>query len=255
MPMGDTARQDEYDDTQLAPFGVGGPAEVAGAPSGMGSILSGGYRYLDNLAKRAFGASEEMRAGGGYDPAPAVEAAMLPMTGGIAGTGEGGFALGAGPIKAYHSSPHDFEKFDLSKIGTGEGNQAFGHGLYFAENPAVSDQGGMYWRQFVTKFKDPERTAARYLKGAGFDQEKAAELLRNRMSVDEAKVAELGLTGDNLALHNAYAAKQAQVLARLETGKPVGPRTYQVDINADPEHFLNWGKASRGTAACCESSA
>ena len=24
-------------------------------------------------------------------------------------------------IKAYHGSPHDFEKFDLSRIGTGEG--------------------------------------------------------------------------------------------------------------------------------------
>ena len=39
----------------------------------------------------------------------------------------------------YHGSPHTFDKFDLSKIGTGEGAQAYGHGLYFAENPAVAD--------------------------------------------------------------------------------------------------------------------
>ncbi len=45
-------------------------------------------------------------------------------------------------IKAYHSSPYDFDKFDLKKIGTGEGAQVYGHGLYFAENPAVSGQGG-----------------------------------------------------------------------------------------------------------------
>jgi len=45
-------------------------------------------------------------------------------------------------IKAYHSSPHDFDRFDLSKIGTGEGAQVYGHGLYFAENPKVSGQGG-----------------------------------------------------------------------------------------------------------------
>ena len=37
-------------------------------------------------------------------------------------------------IKAYHGSPYDFERFDMSKIGTGEGAQAYGHGLYFAEN-------------------------------------------------------------------------------------------------------------------------
>lgn len=42
------------------------------------------------------------------------------------------------PIKAYHGSPHDFDRFDLSKIGTGEGAQAYGHGLYFAENENVA---------------------------------------------------------------------------------------------------------------------
>lgn len=44
----------------------------------------------------------------------------------------------AARIKAYHGSPHDFDKFDLSKIGTGEGNQSFGHGLYVAENEDVA---------------------------------------------------------------------------------------------------------------------
>lgn len=38
----------------------------------------------------------------------------------------------------YHGSPHKFDKFDMSKIGTGEGAQAYGHGLYFAENPKVA---------------------------------------------------------------------------------------------------------------------
>lgn len=43
-------------------------------------------------------------------------------------------------ITAYHGSPHKFDKFDMSKIGTGEGAQAYGHGLYFAESPAVAKQ-------------------------------------------------------------------------------------------------------------------
>lgn len=42
-------------------------------------------------------------------------------------------------IRAYHGSPHDFDKFDMSKIGTGEGNQAYGHGLYFAGNEGVAE--------------------------------------------------------------------------------------------------------------------
>lgn len=44
------------------------------------------------------------------------------------------------PIGAtvFHGSPHLFDKFSMDKIGTGEGAQAYGHGLYFAENPEVA---------------------------------------------------------------------------------------------------------------------
>lgn len=49
----------------------------------------------------------------------------------------------------YHGSPHRINnvdeanpmgKFDLSKVGTGEGAQAYGHGIYLAENPNVARQ-------------------------------------------------------------------------------------------------------------------
>ena len=39
---------------------------------------------------------------------------------------------------AWHGSPHDFDEFDLGAIGTGEGNQAHGWGLYFAKKKSVS---------------------------------------------------------------------------------------------------------------------
>ena len=41
---------------------------------------------------------------------------------------------------AWHGSPHDFDTFDLGAIGTGEGNQAHGWGLYFAKDKKVSKQ-------------------------------------------------------------------------------------------------------------------
>lgn len=44
-----------------------------------------------------------------------------------------------GAIKAYHGSPHKFDKFSMEHIGKGEGAQAYGHGLYFAENPGVAN--------------------------------------------------------------------------------------------------------------------
>jgi len=52
------------------------------------------------------------------------------------------------PMDVWHGSPHRFPQtaknplgeFDASKIGTGEGAQAYGHGLYFAENPGVANE-------------------------------------------------------------------------------------------------------------------
>lgn len=42
-------------------------------------------------------------------------------------------------MTAYHGTPHNIiGKFDASKIGSGEGGQAYGYGLYFAQNPKVS---------------------------------------------------------------------------------------------------------------------
>lgn len=38
----------------------------------------------------------------------------------------------------FHGTPHDFDTFSNDKIGTGEGNQSYGHGLYFAESPGVA---------------------------------------------------------------------------------------------------------------------
>lgn len=79
-------------------------------------------------------------------------AAGLAATGGLAAGAAGGLpdnALASNAvrmggdqapkgIRAYHGSPHDFDRFDMSKIGTGEGAQAYGHGLYFAENEGVA---------------------------------------------------------------------------------------------------------------------
>ena len=51
------------------------------------------------------------------------------------------------PMDVWHGSPHRFPptaknplgEFDASKIGTGEGAQAYGHGLYFAEDKDLAN--------------------------------------------------------------------------------------------------------------------
>lgn len=45
----------------------------------------------------------------------------------------------AAPI-AYHGTPYLFDKFDISKVGSGEGAQAYGHGMYFAERPGIASE-------------------------------------------------------------------------------------------------------------------
>ena len=54
------------------------------------------------------------------------------------------------PITAYHGSPHEFDQFDTSKIGTGEGAQSYGHGLYFAESEPIA----RHYRDALTKGAD-----------------------------------------------------------------------------------------------------
>ena len=65
-----------------------------------------------------------------------VSSALNPAGATKAALAKGGLLMAA-PI-AYHGSPHVFEKFDLSKVGSGEGSQAYGYGMYFAESPDVA---------------------------------------------------------------------------------------------------------------------
>jgi len=58
----------------------------------------------------------------------------------------------------WHGSPHAFVKFDSSKIGTGEGAQAYGHGLYLAEAPDVSKT---YMRTQINNAPELEQMALR----------------------------------------------------------------------------------------------
>lgn len=99
-------------------------------------------------ALNAFSSPERARTGSDTQFNPNEEAinfATNVMGGGVgtsaamkAPMGQGGKDLA---MNAYHGTPHEIKgNFDLSKVGTGEGAQAYGHGMYFAESPAVAQQ-------------------------------------------------------------------------------------------------------------------
>jgi hypothetical protein len=241
----------QSDDLDRMPFGVGSPAESAHAPSGIDQLVRSAYTGLGETAKGAFTESERLRSGEGYNAKPAVEAALMtmggPLVGGTKATAEGGVVLGSGPIKAYHSSPHTFEKFDTSRIGTGEGAQVYGHGLYFAENPAVSGRGGEYWNQFLHRFEGPERKAATALQREGFDREAVmADLQKSLADVTDhmkhRKISDPLMAEADRAHWQKLKDNWQTQYDLLKSGGPVGPRTYEVDIHADPKHMLDWDK-------------
>ena len=103
-------------------------------------------------------------------------------------------------LDVYHGTPHRLPpternplgEFDASKIGTGEGNQAYGYGIYTAENPAVAKgyaeqlstaQGSLgdvakYWRE-----NGGESAFRSFAKDAGLESlevEKIANVIRNK---------------------------------------------------------------------------
>lgn len=146
-------------------------------------------------------------------------------------------------IDALHSSPHDFEQFDISKIGTGEGNQSFGHGLYFSENPSVSGQGGDYWRQFWNKMKaGSEQSAASALWANKFNTGKAIEALMSQHEYHSTHgiPGKYGYGSDIEQGHQELADQYKQAADMLREGKIAGPRTYEVKIAAHPDHLLDW---------------
>ena len=104
-------------------------------------------RGLLGLERPEYGEEQAYRTGQAMGNMPAVSApvgafkaaAQVPGLLADASQAMKGLDLaGLLGLTAYHGSPYRFSKFDPTKIGTGEGAQAYGYGHYFAEAPAVA---------------------------------------------------------------------------------------------------------------------
>lgn len=139
-------------------------------------------------------------------------------------------------IIAYHGSPHTFDAFSTDKIGTGEGAQAFGRGLYFAEKEAVA----ISYRDDITKAR--VSAAERALKKAGGDID--AAILAAKSEIERLRNLPDG--GGDVARRDSLIAINEDKIAELTAQKATGAATtgniYEVAIKADPEDFLEWDK-------------
>jgi len=137
------------------------------------------------------------------------------------------------PLTAYHGTPHTIRgKFDISKVGTGEGAQSYGHGMYFAENPAVAES---YKIAGAAKYGDPDAYANMIVKTYSNNPDKALKVLNNIMPPQ----GQTTFSGESRELvENAIKSIQSGTYK----GKEVG-NLYKVDI---PDEYipnmLDWDK-------------
>ena len=150
---------------------------------------------------------------------PATKAALR----GVGGAINDAMVYGEGPLAritpqpmrldVYHGSPYKFEKFDASKIGTGEGAQAYGHGIYVAENPEVA-------KGYQEKLTDPNF--------------KYAPMNQAKMRLNERIAQRIEATDP-----------QRAALLRQENEKLADPSGALYKINLPDEHIekmLDWDK-------------
>jgi len=172
--------------------------------------------------QRAISEQRGLWAQGGPTPAGARDAAQQTAMGVIMGTTapKPGFT-------AFHGSPYDFNAFDASKIGTGEGAQAYGHGMYLAENERIAKS---YRDDLTTKQPSPELIAAQNAYNRAYNA--VGDVTGGTQQQFDAAIA----------ARDAARANMERVKADWEAQpKPTG-RMYEVGVNADPAHFLDWDK-------------
>ncbi len=138
-------------------------------------------------------------------------------------------------IVAYHGSPHKFDAFRLSDetISTGEGAQAFGHGLYFAESEAVA-------RRYQKELTQMRTGAARRALAADGDVDAAIA----KANAEIERLNAIPNAGGDVARRDSMVAIQRQKIEELtklkETGSMSEGQMYAVRINANKDAMLDW---------------
>lgn len=154
-------------------------------------------------------------------------------------------------MTAYHGTPHEFEQFDTSKIGTGEGAQAYGHGLYFAENENVAKDYRDRLTDKASSFRveniDMPKWILRKIESHP-DRAQAISEIRNDFQnrLVEAEEEAKGSHQPWMASGKISTAKDVLAgLDKIETGANIPHtrgRMYEVNLDVGPEHLLDWDK-------------
>ena len=179
-------------------------------------------------------------------------------------------------ITALHASPHSFRKFSTDFMGKGEGAQAYGWGLYFAQNPEVNRS---YMNQFAQdkatwKFREVETSDMEVMHQALADRllpkdalpevkedasdmiwtvlgdlsdargdEGKIEAIKKELREDIQHSMEYGRTYHQtlekmVQLHGVYRSL-IDLLDEIEV-RPGMPSNYRVELNVEDSELLGW---------------
>jgi len=138
-------------------------------------------------------------------------------------------------VKAYHGTPHKVDKFTTGKIGTGEGAQAYGWGLYFAQGKAVAEG----YQQKLTQAEflaDGVRIPSGSIDGrpGGLNYDWWNAFYISDEGIDSARKRAESLGGERLDSFNKLAKQRIE---RLNTGN-----LYTVELLPNEDEFLDWDK-------------
>ena len=140
-------------------------------------------------------------------------------------------------ITVYHGSPHKFAKFDSSKIGTGEGAQAYGHGLYLAESPEVA---GSY-KATLSGRGDAAGAAAKHIPSRKFTGEELAAIHRAATGDDPIELAARRLGYRAASLRDVDERALSQTIADVRD--QAQGSIYKVDLpDSAVARMLDWDK-------------
>lgn len=145
----------------------------------------------------------------------------------------------AAPLVAYHAGPHSFDRFDYSKIGGGEGNQAYGHGLYFAGHEPVSE---WYRHQLSTRhdpllkqygIQDVGHVIGSHLSDVGGDAAKLAAKYAEQLDKLRSSSVQDKMTKNMI---DEYGRR----IEYLNNPQRATGHMYQVGMDVNPEHLLDY---------------
>lgn len=151
-------------------------------------------------------------------------------------------------ITAYHGSPHDFDRFDISKIGTGEGAQSYGHGLYFAQaEPTAKTYRDALSGDPVAETGEKPDWQNKGSKSLALMS--LAQSMDKKLTGDEAIRDAIEDLSRNAAYSERKDIKQRYYDAATSLKQMLGKdwkqnpgHMYEVHIDAHPDHFLDWDK-------------